>query len=56
MSEFSDQAIWLSSTASDVPTLQAAHYFRIKIKLKSAIFKATLRYSALGVLEPWING
>lgn len=56
MTEFSDRAVWLSSTASDVSTLHAAHYFRTKVKLKSTVTKAVLRYSALGVLEPWING
>ena len=56
MSSFSDQAEWLSSTASDVAALQCAHYFRIKFRLKAPVAKAVLRYSALGVVEPWLNG
>lgn len=56
MSSFSNPAKWLSSTASDVQSLHSAHYFRVKFNLRSSVAKAVLRYSALGVVEPWING
>lgn len=56
MTQFSAQAVWLSSTASDVATLQCAHYFRTKFQLRADVAKAVLRYSALGVVEPWVNG
>ena len=56
MLSLSESAVWLSSAASEVSSLQAAHYFRFKFSLKSPIAKAVLRYSALGVVEPWVNG
>jgi len=39
-----------------MPARQSAHYFKVSFELKQAAAKALLRYSALGVVEPWING
>tara|TARA_B110000285_G_scaffold11565_2_gene11507 strand:- start:11243 stop:13564 length:2322 start_codon:yes stop_codon:yes gene_type:complete len=56
MTSFSSKASWIVSTDSDVDASHAAHYFRTKFALKSAAAHAELRFSALGVVEPWING
>ena len=56
MTNFCNKASWIVSTNSDVDASHAAHYFRTKFTLKSAAAFAELRFSALGVVEPWING
>ncbi len=56
MTQFSDGAVWLSSTASTVTALQAAYYFRTQFEVKSTVVSARLRFSGLGVVEPWLNG
>ncbi|MGZ0654858.1 family 78 glycoside hydrolase catalytic domain [Coraliomargarita sp. W4R72] len=56
MTSFSSHAHWLAATVADVPSSPMAHYFRTEFQLKPSVAKAVLRYSALGVVEPWLNG
>ncbi|MEN8862067.1 MAG: family 78 glycoside hydrolase catalytic domain [Lentimonas sp.] len=56
MTQFSDRAVWLSSTASTVAALQLAYYFRTKFVVRAKVTSAVLRFSGLGVVEPWMNG
>ena len=56
MSTFSDQACWLSSSVSTTAAQQAAIYFRTPFVARANVVSAVLRFSGLGVVEPWING
>ena len=56
MALFSDQACWLSSSPSNVAALKAATYFRTKFVARAKAVSAVLRFSGLGVVEPWLNG
>jgi alpha-L-rhamnosidase len=56
MTLFSDQSVWLSSLDLKDSKQRYALYFRVKFELPSGVTKAVLRFSGLGVVEPWING
>jgi alpha-L-rhamnosidase len=56
MTSFGSHAHWLAARSADMPSSSIAYYFRTEFQLKSLVAKATLRYSALGVVEPWMNG
>ncbi|MDQ8195879.1 family 78 glycoside hydrolase catalytic domain [Coraliomargarita sp. SDUM461004] len=56
MTSLSDQSVWLVSPLSSESTPTSASYFRTKFELPNEVTKAVLRFSALGIVEPWING
>lgn len=56
MCQFSDQSLWLSASKSNALAMSPAQYFRTNFHLKRRVARAVPRYSALGVVEPWVNG
>ncbi|TVP76006.1 MAG: alpha-L-rhamnosidase [Puniceicoccaceae bacterium] len=56
MPTYFSTADWLSAPTTGASKLRPAHYFRVQFQLKGPVAQATLRYAALGVAEPWING
>jgi len=55
MIQLSDQTSWITYPDAEANQLAALHY-RTKFELKDEPVAAQLRFSALGVVEPWING
>jgi alpha-L-rhamnosidase len=49
--------VWISSRAARAAApATPAHYLRAGFRLPADAVAATLRYTALGIAEPWING